>query len=141
MCLWGISTLRNYIWESYSQKTPSFLAGIGIPSLNVQSNNFRTARPILVIRSSSDASPKKEARYAAKMLKFDFGELLPKNSTQREFPSQNTPFCNFLTTQPIHTNSNSIDAVRLVKHQTKLKHVKNFDLGEQFSRKFPKGIS
>jgi hypothetical protein len=65
-----------------------------------------------------------------------FGELLQK-TPQREFPSQNTPFYNFLTMQPIHTNSNSIDAARQVQHQTKFKHVKNFSLGEQFSRKFP----
>jgi hypothetical protein len=70
MCLSVVSTLRSYIWGSYSGKTPSFLAGIGIPSLNVESNNFRTAQPILVIRSSNDASPLKEFKYAAKLLKF-----------------------------------------------------------------------
>jgi hypothetical protein len=40
-------------------------------------------------------------------------------------------------TQPIHTNSNLIDAAWQVEYDAKLK---NFNLGEQFSRKFPKGI-
>jgi hypothetical protein len=58
--LFGVSTLKNYIWGVIPKKLPRFLAGIGISSLNVESNNFRTARPILVIRSSNDASPQKE---------------------------------------------------------------------------------
>ncbi len=33
---------------------------LGISSLNVQSNNFRTAQPILFIYSSNDAAPRKE---------------------------------------------------------------------------------
>jgi hypothetical protein len=73
------------------------------------------------------------------MLKFVFCGSYYKKLPQMEFPSQNTPFYNLLTTQPIHTNSNSIDAARQVEHQEKLKHVKNFSLGEQFSQKFPKG--
>ena len=61
-----------------------------------------------------------------------FLEVITQKFPQREFPSQNTPFYNFLTTQPIHTNSNSIDAARQAQHHTKLKHVKNVSLGEKF---------
>jgi hypothetical protein len=53
-------------------------------------------------------------RYSAlevKKLKFAFWELLIKKYSKREFFSQNTPLGNFLTTHPIHTNSNSNDAV------------------------------
>jgi hypothetical protein len=107
-----VSTQKNYIWGVIPPKLPHFSAGMGIYSLNIQSNNFCTARPILVIRSSNDASPKRNSVMLAKLLKFVLGELLPKISHQREFPSQNTPFYNLLTTQPIHTNSNSIDAAR-----------------------------
>ncbi len=59
-----------------------------------------------------------------KKLKFAFGELLIKKLPRWEFPSQNTPFHNFLTTQPIYTNSNSIDAARQAEHDVKLKNVK-----------------
>ncbi len=48
-----------------------------------------------------------------------FWELLIENFPQREFPSQNTPFHNFLTTQPIHTNSNSIDAAWRAQYDAK----------------------
>jgi hypothetical protein len=64
------------------------------------------------------------------------GELLQK-LPQREFPSQTTPFYNFLMTRPIHKNCNLIDAAWRVQHHTKLRHVKKFDPEEQFSRKFP----
>jgi hypothetical protein len=87
MCLLGVSTLRNYIWDSYSKKLPQFLTGIGIPSLNVQSNNFRIASPILVIRSSNDASPQKNSTMQAKLLKVAFGELLSKNCPKGSFPT------------------------------------------------------
>jgi hypothetical protein len=137
MCFFGVSTLRNYIWGVIPQKLPQFFAGIGIPSLNVQSNNSRTARPILVIRSSNDAAPQKAFKYVGQTAKICFLGVNTKTLHQREFPSQNTPIYNFLTTQPIHTNSNSIDAARQVEHHAKLKYVKNFTLGEQFQRKFP----
>jgi hypothetical protein len=61
MCLLRVSTLRNYIWGVSPKTLPHFLAEIGIPSLNFESNNFRTARPILVIRSSNDASPQRNS--------------------------------------------------------------------------------
>jgi hypothetical protein len=131
MCFWGFQHKNLYL-GSYFPKRPHFWAGIGISSLNVESNTFRTARPILVNRSSNDASPQKEFKYRSKLLKFVFWGSYYKKPPKREFPSQNIPFYNFLTTQPIHTNSNSIDAARQVKHQTKLKHIKNFHLGDQF---------
>jgi hypothetical protein len=56
---WGFNTKKLY-WGSFSSKLPHFSAGIKIPSLNVESINFRTAGPILVICSSNDASPQKE---------------------------------------------------------------------------------
>jgi hypothetical protein len=68
---------------------------------------------------------KKHSNRQAKLLKFGFGEVLPKNSP-KGVPSQNTPFYNSLMIQPIHTNSNSIDEVRQVEHQTKLKQVNRF---------------
>jgi hypothetical protein len=40
--------------------SPYFEKGIGISGSKVESNNFRTARPILVIRSSNDAPPQKK---------------------------------------------------------------------------------
>ncbi len=76
----------------------------------------------------------------SKLLRFVFRGLITDKLPQREFPSQNTPCYNFLTTQPIHTNSNLIDEARQVEHRTKLKHVKNFSLGEQFLRKFPQRV-
>jgi hypothetical protein len=69
-------------------KLPHFSARIGIRSLNVQSNNFRTTRPILVIRSSNDAPPQKEFKYVGKLLKFVFWELLPKNFPKGSFPAK-----------------------------------------------------
>jgi hypothetical protein len=102
MYLLGVSTQNFFIWESYFPKTPSFWGG-----LNVESNNFRTARPILVICSSNDAAPRKEFGCPGQAAKMCFlGKLLIKiKLLQREFTSQNPPFCNFLKIQPIHTNS------------------------------------
>jgi hypothetical protein len=45
------------------QKPADFGAGIGISSLNVESNNFRMAQPILVIHSSNDAAPRNKLGY------------------------------------------------------------------------------
>jgi hypothetical protein len=41
-------------------QTPSLQAEIGISCLNVESNNFRTAHPILIIHSSNDAASRKK---------------------------------------------------------------------------------
>jgi hypothetical protein len=112
---WGFNIKKLYLGELFP-KLPHYLAGIGIPSLNVESNNFRIARPILVIHSSNDASPQKELNYAGQTAKICFLGSYYQKTPQREFPSQNTPFYNFLTTQPIHTNSNSIDAAQQVEH-------------------------
>jgi hypothetical protein len=84
----AVSTLRNYIWGVIPEQLPPFFAGIGISSLNVQSNNLRTARPILVIRSSNDASPQKNSNVPAKLQKFVFWGVISKTLPQREFPSQ-----------------------------------------------------
>ncbi len=45
---------------SYAPKTPILGAGIGISSLNVQSNNFSMAQPILIIYSLNNAAPRNE---------------------------------------------------------------------------------
>ncbi len=58
-----------------------------------------------------------------KKLKFAFWGVINKKLPQREFPSQNTPLHNFLTTQPIHTNSNSIDAARQAEYDAMLKNI------------------
>jgi hypothetical protein len=47
-----------------------------------------------------------------------FGGVITKKLPQRESSSQNTPFFNFLTTQPIPINSNSTDAAWQVQHQS-----------------------
>jgi hypothetical protein len=117
---WGFNIKKFYV-GSYSQKLSHFSAGIGISSLNVDLNNFKMARPILVICSSNDASSQKEFSYEAKLLKFAFWRVITMKSPTG-LPIQNTPCYNFLTTQPIHTNTS-----------------KNFDLGQQFSREFPQG--
>jgi hypothetical protein len=54
--------------------------------------------------------------FAGQTAKICFWRSYYQKSTQREFPSQNTPFSNFLTTQPIHPNSNSIYAAQQVEH-------------------------
>jgi hypothetical protein len=133
----GFNAKKLYLGSDFQITPISFLAGLGIPSLNVESNNFRSARPILVIRSSNDASPQKDFKYVGQTATSCFLGVNTKKTRQREFISQSTPFYNFLTTQPIHTNSNSIDAAGQVEHQTKLKHVKSFHLEKQFLRKFP----
>jgi hypothetical protein len=46
---------------------------------------------------------------------------------------------NFLTTQSIHTNSNSIDASRQAAYDAKLNMSKFQSRGAQFSRQFPEG--
>jgi hypothetical protein len=69
MCLLGFQR-QKIIWGVIPPKLPHFSAGIGISGLNVESNNFRTARPILVIHSSNDIYPQKEFNYVTKQLKF-----------------------------------------------------------------------
>jgi hypothetical protein len=52
--------IQKMLCVGYVPKTFLFENMIGISSLNVESNNFRTSRPILVKRSSNDAAPLKE---------------------------------------------------------------------------------
>jgi hypothetical protein len=63
---------KNFYVESYAPKTLMFGAGIMTSSLNVESNNFRAARPILVTRSSNDAASQKEFGYKGKTAKIRF---------------------------------------------------------------------
>ncbi len=77
----------------------------------------------------------------AKQLKFAFGGVINKKLPQREFPSQNTPLHNFLTTLPIHTNGNSIDAARQAEYDAKLKNIEISIQGRNFHENPPKGIS
>jgi hypothetical protein len=51
MSFWGFQCSESIFGELLPKKLPHFSTGIGIPSVNIQSNSFRTARPILVIRS------------------------------------------------------------------------------------------
>jgi hypothetical protein len=61
--LFEVHNAQNFYLGSYVPKTPSFVAGRGISSLNIESDNFNTAEPILVMRSSNDAAPRKELCY------------------------------------------------------------------------------
>ncbi len=72
-----------------------------------------------------------------KKLNFAIGGVINKKLPQREFPSQNTPLHNFLTTQPLHTNSNSIDAARQAEYDAKLKNKKKFQSTGAIFTKFP----
>jgi hypothetical protein len=58
--LFGDFNTKNFYLKSFAPKPSLFGAGTGISSLNVQSNNFKTAQPILVIRNSNDAAPRQE---------------------------------------------------------------------------------
>jgi hypothetical protein len=127
-----------FIWESYATKPRHFAAEIGISSLSVESNNFGTAWPISGICSSNDAASRKKFGSEGKFLKFAFSGVTNKHTPSKGVSSQNAPFCDFWTTQPIQTNSNSIDAARQAEYDTKLQNVKILNLGEQFSWKFPK---
>ncbi len=122
-CLLGVSTRKRLYFGELFPKTPHFLAAIGISSLNVGSNNFRTANRFQSNVAQTMHLRKRNSIMRAKLLKFAVWGVNAKTS-QREFPSQNTPFYNLLTTRPVHTNSNWIDTARQVLHDTKLKHVK-----------------
>jgi hypothetical protein len=67
---WG-HIRKNFYLGAMPPISPHFLAEIGISSLNVESNNFRTGGPISVIHGSNDAAPRME--YGPKGLnkKFD----------------------------------------------------------------------
>jgi hypothetical protein len=77
------------------QTNRDFGAEIGISSLNVESNNFWTAQPILVIHSSNDAAPRKEFGCRGQTAEVCVWRVINKKTPQREFPSQNTPLHNF----------------------------------------------
>jgi hypothetical protein len=63
MCLLGFQHKTILVGEVIPPKTLFWGGGNeGISSLDVESNNFRTASPILVIHSSNDASPQKKFR-------------------------------------------------------------------------------
>jgi hypothetical protein len=102
---------------------PPLRAGIGISSLNVKSNNFRTVQPTSVIPSSNDAAPQKKFSLrgqAAKNLRS--GELLIKKLPKESFPDRT--FHNFPLTHSIHTSRNSTVAARQVECDAKSKTVK-----------------
>jgi hypothetical protein len=107
--------------------------------LSVESNNFRTTKLILVIYSSNEAALRTEFEPRGQKLKFAFWGVINKRLPQSEFPSKNTPLSNFLTTQPLHTNCNSIDAARQAKYDIKLKIVKISLQGSNFRENSPKG--
>jgi hypothetical protein len=66
--------------ELCPQKPSPFGAGIGISSLNVESNNLSTAQPIPVIRSSNDTASRKKFGHRGHEAKICFsGELLMNN--------------------------------------------------------------
>jgi hypothetical protein len=62
-------------------KNPQFRAGIGISSLNVESNNFWTAEPILVTYNSNSAAPRKELGPRSQKAKISFLRVINKNSS------------------------------------------------------------
>jgi hypothetical protein len=87
MCLLRVSTQKNYIW-GVIPKNCLFFAGTGISSLNVQSNSFRTARPISVIRSSNHASPQKKFNYAGQVLHLFYEGIITKKLPNGSLPAQ-----------------------------------------------------
>jgi hypothetical protein len=65
--------------------------------------------------------PKRNEALKVKKPKFALSRVIHKKLPQREFSSQNISLHNFLATQPIHTNCNSIDAARKEEYDVKLK--------------------
>jgi hypothetical protein len=63
--------------------------------------------------------PEGNSTLVIKKLKRAFAGVINKKLPLRQFPSQITPLHNFLMTQPIHTNSNSIDAARPAQYDAK----------------------
>jgi hypothetical protein len=89
MCLLGVITIKNFIWGVMPQTPPPQIeAGIGISSLNVESNNFRTAGPILVIRSSNDAVPRTKFGFKGQNLKVDVLGVINKKLPKGSFPAK-----------------------------------------------------
>jgi hypothetical protein len=79
---------ENVYLRSYASKPPLFGAKIGISSLNVESNNFRAAQPILVISSANDAAPRKELGPKGQAAKICFLGVINKNSPKESFPAK-----------------------------------------------------
>jgi hypothetical protein len=68
----GVITIKTFIWGTHALKLSHFGAGIEISSLNVMSNNFRTAKQIFVIHSSNDAAPRMKFGYMGQTAKICF---------------------------------------------------------------------
>jgi hypothetical protein len=87
-CACGGFNTKIFYLGSYSTKTPSFGAGIGIATLNVQLKTSGMARPILVISSSNDASPQKKFDCKDRTAKICFLGVIAKKSPKGSFPAK-----------------------------------------------------
>ncbi len=114
-CPFGIVTMKMFVWGVMPHKFPHFAAGRAISSWNIELNNFWRAKPILVTYSSNNAASWKELRTRGQNTKICFLGIINKKISQREFSRQNTPLHSFLTIQPVHTNSNTIEAAQRAK--------------------------
>jgi hypothetical protein len=76
---------KNFVFGGVMPKNPHFVARIEIFSLNVESNNFRAAESILVIRSSNNAASCKKFGPRAQKTQISFLEKLLTNSAPKRF--------------------------------------------------------
>jgi hypothetical protein len=89
---WG-SHQQKILFAGVIPKSSYFGAGTGISSLNVKSNNFRTARPNLVLRSQT-MQLQMEFGCKGRNVKFDLLRVFNKK-LQTGHSSQYTPLHNF----------------------------------------------
>jgi hypothetical protein len=79
----GFNTKNSFGRVFNPKKLPHFWAGIGISSLNVESNNFRTA---LVICSSNDAARERNSAVGVKLKNCFRGDI--RKTLQGSFPAK-----------------------------------------------------
>jgi hypothetical protein len=114
------------IWFSFLRHLAAeFAYGLFSNGKNVDNSEIA----ITVICSSNDATLRKKSGSNSQNAKLCFLIVIFTKLLQSEFYSQNTLLHNLLITQPIHTNSNSIDAAGQVQYNTMLKKSKFLFMG------------
>jgi hypothetical protein len=84
---WGFN--KNCYLGSYAPKPPHLGAVMGISSVNVESNNFRTSKPILVIYSSDKMQLlERNSDQEIEKLKFAYSEVNNKTFPKGSLPSE-----------------------------------------------------
>jgi hypothetical protein len=127
----GVITVKSLCGEL----CPKLTFRSGSTDFPLKSNNFRTALPIRVIRSSNE----RNSVLRAKSLKFAIRGVTYKDSRKGVLQPK-CPLHNFSTVQPTYTRSNSIDQPG--KWNMMGSQCQNFNLCEQFPQKnSPKIIS